>query len=92
MKDLNVIIVGAGIGGLQAALALANDGHSVTVLESAKSFEEVGMHKVVHISTPLTVHRSVLGFVFPQTPSSSATRGASILAMSLKSHPWAIAS
>ena len=41
MKDLNVIVVGAGIGGLQTALALAKDGHNVTVLESAKAFEEV---------------------------------------------------
>ena len=41
MKSLNVIIVGAGIGGLQTALALAADGHKVTVLESAKQFLEV---------------------------------------------------
>jgi salicylate hydroxylase len=41
MKDLAVVIVGAGIGGLQAALALAHDGHNVTLLESAKAFEEV---------------------------------------------------
>jgi len=41
MQDVKVIIVGAGIGGLQTALALAADGHTVTVLESAKSFEEV---------------------------------------------------
>ena len=41
MKDLGIIVVGAGIGGLQTALALAKDGHNVTVLESAKAFEEV---------------------------------------------------
>ena len=41
MKDLNIIIVGAGIGGLQTALALAADGHKVTLLEAAKAFEEV---------------------------------------------------
>ncbi|KAJ7257540.1 hypothetical protein B0H12DRAFT_1111143 [Mycena haematopus] len=42
MKHLSVLIVGAGIGGLQAALALAADGHNVTVLESVKEFLEVG--------------------------------------------------
>ncbi|KAJ7681028.1 salicylate hydroxylase [Mycena polygramma] len=42
MKDLNVVVVGAGIGGLQTALALATDGHKVTVLESVKEFLEVG--------------------------------------------------
>ena len=36
-----MIIVGAGIGGLQTALALAADGHTVTVLESVKEFLEV---------------------------------------------------
>ena len=41
MKDLHVIVVGAGIGGLQTSLALAKDGHRVTVFESAKAFEEV---------------------------------------------------
>ena len=41
MKDLKVIVVGAGIGGLCTALALASDGHEVTVIESVKEFLEV---------------------------------------------------
>ena len=39
---MRVIVVGAGVGGLAAALALARRGASVTVLERATSFGEVG--------------------------------------------------
>jgi salicylate hydroxylase len=42
MKDLSVIVVGAGIGGLQAALAFAARGHHVTILEVVDEFREVG--------------------------------------------------
>ena len=42
MEDLSIIVVGAGIGGLQAALALAARGHKVTVLEAVDEFKEVG--------------------------------------------------
>ncbi|KAJ3903175.1 hypothetical protein F5879DRAFT_960762 [Lentinula edodes] len=41
MKTLDVIVVGAGIGGLSTALALAGDGHRVTVLDAIKEFAEV---------------------------------------------------
>lgn len=39
---LNIIIVGAGLGGLAAAVALTRRGHKVTVFEQAPELGEVG--------------------------------------------------
>ncbi|KAI1325989.1 FAD/NAD(P)-binding domain-containing protein [Xylariaceae sp. FL0255] len=41
-SKLNVIIVGAGLGGLGAAIAILLAGHDVTVLESASEIGEIG--------------------------------------------------
>lgn len=41
MQPLNIVIVGAGIGGLEAALALAEDGHQILILDSVAEFGEV---------------------------------------------------
>jgi 2-polyprenyl-6-methoxyphenol hydroxylase-like FAD-dependent oxidoreductase len=59
MKDLKVIVVGAGIGGLSTALALATDGHQVTVLEGVKEFLEVRINvclRAPYSASPLRLH------------------------------------
>jgi salicylate hydroxylase len=42
MVNTEIVIAGAGIGGLAAALALARQGQAVQVLERAEAFSEVG--------------------------------------------------
>ncbi|WP_262028527.1 FAD-dependent oxidoreductase [Microvirga sp. Mcv34] len=42
MQNLSIAIVGAGIGGLTAALALARQGNAVTLVERRTGFSEVG--------------------------------------------------
>src|SRR5215471_7701873 len=41
-KKLSIVVIGAGIGGLAAAAALAQAGHDVTVYEQAGRFARIG--------------------------------------------------
>jgi salicylate hydroxylase len=63
---LEIIAVGAGLGGLACAIALARRGHSVTVLEQATQLGEVSFESTVSIAKKLIIARSVLGFRFLQ--------------------------
>ena len=40
-SSLDIIVIGAGLGGLAAAISCALGGHRVTVLEQAKELAEV---------------------------------------------------
>src|SRR6267142_2388609 len=45
---LRVAIVGGGIGGLTAALALRDSGHEISVYEQADQFREIGAGVTLH--------------------------------------------
>jgi salicylate hydroxylase len=39
---MHIVVIGAGIGGLSAAISLNQDSHSVTILETAEGLTEFG--------------------------------------------------
>lgn len=41
MRSMDILIVGAGLGGLASGLALQTDGHRVTIIDAAPEFGEV---------------------------------------------------
>lgn len=38
----NIVIIGTGLGGLAASIALAQNGHAVTVFESTAKLQNIG--------------------------------------------------
>jgi salicylate hydroxylase len=55
-RSLKVGIIGGGLGGLSAAIAIARTGAQVTVLEAATELGEIGAG--IHVRSPTTSPRS----------------------------------
>ncbi len=77
MKDLDVAIIGAGIGGLTAALALQHAGYRVRVYEQAPQLAEVGAGlslspTAVHGLNALGLHDALERFAYK--PEDQAVR------------------
>ncbi|CAI6306165.1 unnamed protein product [Periconia digitata] len=62
---LNIVIVGAGIGGLSAAIFFRQQGHNITVLEQSRFANEVGA--AVHIAPNAAGLVSRMGIDAPAT-------------------------
>jgi hypothetical protein len=94
---LQIVVVGAGLGGLASAIALARRGHGVTVLEQASVLAEVRNSYFIkpssNIEAVLTIHaqRSALGSRYRQTRTASSIHGAlasTLRAMSSSQKAW----
>ncbi|KAN0111235.1 FAD/NAD(P)-binding domain containing protein [Russula decolorans] len=61
MLSLNIIVVGAGLGGLAATHTLAQAGHRITLLESASAISDVGAGIQVSPNATRLLHNWGLG-------------------------------
>lgn len=55
-SSLDVIVIGAGLGGLAAAISCALGGHNVTVLEQARELAEVRVPCATHVVADEETH------------------------------------
>lgn len=53
---LHFLIIGGGLAGISAAIALTKKGHVATVLEAGKTFSEVSFHQTLPSHIPRFIH------------------------------------
>jgi salicylate hydroxylase len=61
-QPLDIIVVGAGLGGLATAVASRLSGHNVTVYESAKELREVS-HDLTRTNTRTHTHTYIYIYI-----------------------------
>ncbi|KAI6997811.1 FAD/NAD(P)-binding domain-containing protein [Hortaea werneckii] len=103
-RPLRIIIVGAGIGGLSAAIALRQQGHGVELFEQSKMSQETGA--AIHLASNcngllrrMGLFAEDLGAVecttvkefLPQTAQMKYTVDAKRMGDKLWTHPWHLA-
>ena len=72
----DVLVIGAGIGGLAAAIALAQRGARVRVLEQSPEIAEVGAGLQITPNGVAVLDALGLGAALRAAPASSSTRSA----------------
>ena len=73
--DAKIMIIGAGIGGLAAALALQRRGFRVAVYEKAKQIREVGAGVIITANARRALHDLGIDQKLPLRNRSSAASG-----------------